>query len=184
MTLTEMLASLTLGLITSAVVSAVAAYVGVRVALNRIRRQTAFERRLRWCEETLTRLNEAGSAVVGAAFPTDGSDLEQAWSEAVRAYRALLPQCAQKELYANEFALKAIQQAMEAMASLLRQRAEDGEGCQEASVSCLATLQVAVTELTVEARKHLGFEPLPDSALAPAERFSGYVPPDLLDVTS
>jgi hypothetical protein len=179
----DMLASLLIGLGSSALVSAAAAYLGVRIALSRVRKQTAFERRLQWCEETLRKLNEAGSAVVRAAAINDGVNQSRTWQEAVLAYRSLLPYSDQKELYANEKALKAIQLAVDTMAALLKRRAEQADDCEIESAACVDKLQSAVKELTVEARKHLGFERLPEGALAAKMRFKGYVPPDLLDAS-
>lgn len=163
-------------LLSAGAVAAIAAFLGVRAGLRKLRLETSFERRLTWCEQTMNCLNEAGTSIVRAAHFEPRDAAEDLWGEALRSYEALLPYCAQKELYASTAAFQAIQAAMEAMQSLLRQYYEETGDSRTAAAACQLSLQHAVTALAKEARAHLGFEPLDPTLLKPERRFLHYVP--------
>ena len=160
---------------------AAASFLGALFAMRKVKNDTAFERRLKWCEDTITRLNRAGSAVIWAK----GCSSNDALEKALTSYQDLLPFWAQKELYASADALVAMNDAMETMEKLLEDAFESKNLCPKESGECVDKLQKAVLELTVTAREHLGFEKLPLDLIEPNKRFLVYRPgkPEATDAT-
>ena len=121
-------------------------------------------------------LNDAGGAVAAAADPeTEDANQEECWHAAFEAYQQLIPLCAQKELYATESAIEAIQAFMTALQTLLQNhkqthtRPGSGAECSD----CMIKLQNAADKLAGEARRHLGMKRLPDGLIRADKRFIG-----------
>ena len=155
---------------------ALAALLVVWFAVWRLRRERAFDRRLRWCEQMMKGLNSAGVAVVTAAEQNKGSaGHEVCWEEAVRVYEKLIPLCGQKELYASSTAVAAIQEFMKAFHQLIEKHLEthNNPNAQENCTDCLKKLRAAADCLSKAGRGHLGMKPLPANLIDPDERFLG-----------
>lgn len=153
------------------------AFLGARFALYQLRRQTAFDRQLLWCEEALKRLHLAGAAVVSAQSSlSDPEEAEACWTEAIKRYHSLIPLCGQKEIYASADAIEAIRSFMREFACLIDNHLkghEHGAGTKAQCDDCLIRLQVAGLRLSQEARAHLGFPKLVGEAADARHKFVG-----------
>lgn len=155
-----------------------AAWLVVAMAVRRIRKERAFDRRLNWCESIMRELNNAGAAVVTAANQSGHHAIREAcWRDAFQAYELLIPLCAQKELYATESAIIAILDFMKAFKALieLHLQSHDHPQMKDASRVCVGKLQTAAETLAGEARKHLGMKPLQAGLIRTEHRFFGSI---------
>src|SRR6185436_20315265 len=82
---------------------------GTWFALRKLRKETAFERGLRWCESVLKTLNEAGASLMSTREVEEGTPVaDDCWRETIRLYQELIPLCGQKELYASTEGIRGI----------------------------------------------------------------------------
>lgn len=148
---------------------------GVYIAIHRMQKETAFERRLKWCESVMIALNEAGGAVGNVVQSNDNKERqEKCWNHVLTTYENLIPLCAQKEMYAEEKAISFMQDFMDELYGLIDKHLNSHDDIDEQKRKiCINKLQKAAGELSGVARNHLGMRNLPKELIQNEERFLG-----------
>lgn len=166
---------LMLGFFASGIGAALAGYLGVRFALSKIRRERAFDRRLEWIERMLRELHHTSTAIAMAMASENKSEEEQeeAWSKVWILGESLLPLSGEKDLYATPQAFAAIRGCMRDFqvvaltqaAYRIEQDTHVRRELKSMMVQCLISMRAAGYQLALEARSHLGLEPLTESQI-------------------
>lgn len=154
----------------------VGAGIGTFLAIRKTRNETAFARRLQWCEEAMKSFNVAGAAIVSAQQTTLANSASEAcWKEAIQCYEKLIPLCGQKEIYATKKSIDAINDFMKAFYDLIEAHlaSHNKINLSDGGNSCLEKLKNASVILAKEARKHLGIWSLPEKYNNPNSKFVG-----------
>jgi hypothetical protein len=151
-------------------------FLGALFALYKLRRQTAFDRQMLWCENVLKNINSAGAALVSAQSSKSApKEREVCWVEAIEQYQALIPLSGQKEIYASPVAIDAIRDFMREFHNLIEVHL-NSNGADTPILQCnpcLDRLKDAAQRLAQEARRHLGLPKLKGPSADPSERFTG-----------
>lgn len=144
---------------------------GAWAALERFKRQRAFDRRLEWYEEAVTAFHTAGLEIVGATQAQrrlgPGERTGQQWTKAAKAIDRLRPTLAKAELYAQADSVSRISTLYKKIGkltvTLARARAEGGgvnEKALKSAEEMASEYAGAAADLSEEAREHLSLDRL------------------------
>ena len=152
-----------IGLLLAGLTGLLGGGIGVYFHMRQKKSETAFERRLVWCENALTKFHSAGAAVVSARdLGSVSKELSAAcWDDVRECYENLIPIAGQRVLYASLEGDRAISDFMESLESLIdtHLRSPDADTSDKSGI-CLDRLNTAWVAMSKEARTHLALEPL------------------------
>lgn len=146
------------------------AWFGATLALNRFRRERAFERQLDWYERVSRSLMEVSRLITSVTIAGEREDDNEAarfWEEAKPSWKRLFEIQAEAPLYASQAGYDALTDLSQRISDAVinQPRPVDTRMASELMVAVV----VAETAITGECRKVLGWEPITIRPLAPTD---------------
>lgn len=139
-----------------------AAYLGLRAGLTKLRQERAFDRRLTWYEEMVRALNDLHNQMLFSRIRINRGEQadERAFDAAKERVYALIPQ---SQLFAKPDSVQHIYKAIRSMEAAAVHMQSDPRSPQfvAAEKIALEITRVTARRLANEARVHMGEKPLP-----------------------